>query len=60
MKKVYFNDFRVKLRNVTSLTSKELKLFFKSMDRLKINFTLGKYKLLEYNENENMSILSFK
>ena len=30
------------------------------MDLLKINFTFEKYKHLEYNKNENMSILSFK
>ena len=30
------------------------------MNLLKINFTLEKYNYLEYNKNENMSILSFE
>ena len=30
------------------------------MNHLKIDFTFEKYKHLEYNKNENMSILSFK
>ena len=57
MKKFILTIFRVKLRNVTSLTSKQLKLFFfKSTNLLKIDFSFENYKHLEYNKNENMSI----
>ena len=32
----------------------------KSMNLITINFTFEKYEHLDYNKNENMSILSFK
>ena len=39
---------------------KSLNYIFKSTNLLKIDFTFDKYNYLEYNKNENMSILSFK
>ena len=60
MKRFILTNFRVKLRDVTSLTSNNLNYIFKSMNLLKINFTFEKYKHFEYNKNENVSILSFK
>ena len=60
MKKFILTIFKVMLRNVTSLTSLQFNYIFKSMNLLQIDFSFEKYKHLELNKNENMSILSFK
>ena len=60
MEKFISTIFRAKLRNVTSLTSKQFNYIFESMNLLQIDITFEKYKHLELNKNGNMSILSFK